>query len=282
MITVITQTALIIVMKTKLNFYKQFLENIHRSFAYYNFLRPYFEYLEAEKLDFFALTKDDFTKYFTVKKYQSNSINNLIKASRDFCRYQNITDHVCFQVKLLKPEKRIRQYIHEEDIKKAIKYIATYNDNLNVQKIETVLYFLLYTGCRKSEVLNLKRDKFNFEKNNVQIYEQKLKREKIIPFPSKFAPKLQDYFRSDREQINAFNMTEAQIDDLFGRIMSKYLGKHLSPHMLRHGSAKYLLNKGIELTCLQKILGHSDIKTTMIYAEADEREIEKNYRKSLG
>lgn len=268
-------------MKTKLELYKQYLSNIHRSQVYYNFLRPMAVYLEKENLNFDTLTKDDFTKYFTIKKYSLNSINNLIKACRDFCKYQNTTKHVCFEVKLLEVEHRQRQYMYEDDLQKAIKYLATYNSRIDMQKVEVILYFLLYTGCRKSEILNLKRSKFNFEDNSVLIYEEKLNKEKIIPFPANFADKIKTFFTNKEEKENAFNITLAEINYLF-RVISKRLGKHLSPHMLRHGSAKWMLSKGIPLTCLQKILGHTSINTTMIYAESDQKDIERNYREKIG
>jgi integrase/recombinase XerD len=269
-------------MKTKLEAYKLYLINIHRALTYYNFLRPFFNYLEKENIDFMTMTKDQLANYFTIRKFSANSINNLIKAGKDFCRYLGLKEHICFEMKQLDVEKKLRNYLTEDDIKKAIKYIATYNGRLDVNKIECVLYFILFTTVRKSEILNLKREKFNFENNTVKIYEKKLKQEKNIPFPVKFSEQLQLYFKSEDENTNAFNITKSQVDYLFRIVIAKYLGKKVSPHMLRHGSAKYLLGQGIPITCLQKIMGHSNITTTLIYAEADEKEIERNYREKVG
>ena len=265
-----------------LNQYKTYLINTKCCLTYYNYLRPLFAYLEEQKLEFTVITKDQLANYFTVKNYKPASINKLIGACHNYCKYNNITTHASFEIKSLDVGHKQRKYMTEDDIKQSLKYISTYNNKLNMQKVEAILYFMLYTAVRKSEIFNLKRDKFNFKENTVQIYEKKLKKEKTIPFPGKFAAKLQNYFGSEEEKENAFNINEAWLNDLFRRILSNYLGKHLSPHMLRHGGAKFLLKNGISLPAVQWILGHANIKTTMIYAVSDEEQVLEIYRKNLG
>ena len=56
---------------------------------------------------------------------------------------------------------------------------------------------------------------------------------------------------------------------------------HVTPHRLRHTLATRLLNAGMDITRIQKLLGHEQVNTTMIYARVHDHTVESDYRQAM-
>jgi integrase/recombinase XerD len=271
-----------IMMKEKLINYKNYLINIRRSLVNYNYLRPFFNYLEDNKIDFYKLTKDELANYFKVKNYKPKAINSVLTAGRDFCKYENITEHASFQIKLLEVEVRERQYITYEELLNGIKQYATYSTRgMNSMKCSVVLKFMFFTSIRKGELLTLTRDKVDLTNCSALIWGQKDKAERIVYFPDNFVKELTDYFNSEPEEKNAFNITLMELNHLVKKI-GKYINKKISPHSLRHAGAKYMVTKNVSPITMQRIMGHNSLTTTLIYCKIDDKQAQDIYRKQIG
>ena len=55
----------------------------------------------------------------------------------------------------------------------------------------------------------------------------------------------------------------------------------MTPHRLRHTLATRLLNSGMDITRIQKLLGHEQVNTTMIYARVQDQTVETDYRQAM-
>jgi site-specific recombinase XerD len=270
-------------MKEQLEIYKTYLLNIKRSLVYYNYLVPFFEYLQEKNLIFETLTKEQLAQYFSDKSYSPNSINNVIKTCRDYSKFLKLEKHSAFEIRLLEIEQRLPRYITYEELLKGIKYYSTYNvRGMSTVKCNAILKFLFFTGIRKGELLGLRREKIDLVNCSVAIWGKKDKTERTVYFPDKIIKDLTDYFNSEPEEINnAFSITLSEINYLSKKI-GKYLNKNISTHIFRHSSATYMMKNNVSPLVMQRILGHSSLQTTLIYANPDDKMAQEIYKKQIG
>jgi len=268
-------------MNTQLETYKTYLINIKRSLVYYNYLIGLAEYLEEKNLTFETLTKELLAQYFTDKSYSPNSINNVIKSCRDFSKFLKIEKHPSFEIKMLEVMSKERQYMTYEELEKGIKYYATYSQRgMSANKCSVILKFCFFTSIRKSELFTLTRDKIDLTNCSALVLGIKDKAERLVYFPNSFIKELVDYFNSELEDINAFNITLSEFNYLTRKI-GKYINKKVTPHTFRHSGGKYMVKKNINPLTMQRIMGHNSLQTTLIYCAIDDKQAEENYHEQI-
>ncbi|RAL57556.1 hypothetical protein BLD25_02790 [Candidatus Gracilibacteria bacterium GN02-872] len=128
----------------------------------------------------------------------------------------------------------------------------------------------LYTGLRRNELLELKRE--NISENKIFVSSGKGDKDRSIYIPDHFYQKLLEYmkvtayvsdflFFSQRRE----KLSESGIKKIFDEIKKKSGIKVLHPHRLRHTYASRLLEQGIDLAVVRDQMGHTNISTTNRY-----------------
>lgn len=139
-----------------------------------------------------------------------------------------------------------------------------------------VLELLFATGIRVSELCALQCSDVRLDEGEIKIYGKGAK-ERFVQIANPEVLKALRFYLEQYKDIIAQAGTffvnrlhKPLSDQSVRRIIKKYsdlagVEKHITPHMFRHSFATLLLDEGVDIRYIQRLLGHSSIVTTQIY-----------------
>ncbi|WP_339159328.1 tyrosine-type recombinase/integrase [Methylobacterium bullatum] len=140
-------------------------------------------------------------------------------------------------------------------------------------EIETLCLMLVWTGCRISEALTLSMADLDVEGGMVSVHCLKKRRPGIVrevPVPLAFLAQVRQVHGDGLPEGRLWPIARCtawrQVKDVM--IAARVGATAASPKGLRHGFGVHALRSGVPLNLLQRWLGHADIATTAIYADA--------------
>jgi site-specific recombinase XerD len=157
-------------------------------------------------------------------------------------------------------------------------------------RLENACFFVLaHTGLRASELLDLRQQDVDLPGGRLWMRAGKGGRDRVVYLSETARLALQRYLVGSSLPPTAPVFTHPD-----GRSLGYgWLYQHLlqlgqaaevvqvTPHRLRHTLATRLLNVGMEITRIQKLLGHEHVDTTMIYARVHDATVEADYRQAM-
>jgi len=149
----------------------------------------------------------------------------------------------------------------------------------------TILMTLYSTGMRRSELCHLRPEDIDKERMVVRIRQGKGGKDREVPLSPKLYEQLRTYYRSVRRR-NGWLFPSVQTRRPDQPITQKTvwhacreatqragITKAVHPHTLRHSFATHLFDSGAELPVIQTLLGHSDLRDTMVYLHLATRKL---------
>lgn len=251
--------------------YNNILKIYKQSLKYFNYsehtVRIYVHYvtrfLEYTRKYPQHLVASDFSDYLKTYNFSSISQQNQIISSIKFF-YEKTLKKKYYKIDFARPhrEKHLPQIIDKDKLLYSISLI----ENLKHKAIISIAYSV---GLRVSEVINLKIDDVDSKRMIIHINNAKGRKDRIVPLSQNILELLRTYFKQYRPMLFLFNgQNSSQYSAVScNNIVKKYIGKNYHFHLLRHSCFTHLLENGTDCRVIQKIAGHSNIKTTEGYMQ---------------
>jgi integrase/recombinase XerD len=136
-----------------------------------------------------------------------------------------------------------------------------------------LLAFAYAGGLRMNELRLLKISDVDMNRKQIHIRQGKGKKDRYVMLSHCIALRFHNYLEEVKPVLYLFEgltagepMGERSIQYVINEALQKTnIKKHVSMHTLRHSFATHLLEDGIDIHSIQRLLGHSDMRTTMVY-----------------
>ena len=128
-------------------------------------------------------------------------------------------------------------------------------------------------GLRMNELRMLKISDVDLDRKQIHVRQGKGKKDRYVVLANLIASKFQFYLGQLKPKVYVFEgqtpgepMGERSVQYVINEALQKTeIKKSVSMHTLRHSFATHLLEDGVDLHSIQRLLGHSDIRTTLVY-----------------
>lgn len=236
------------------------------------------------------ITTDEIRSYLA--KYQEKSgcskttVDNIRRNISSFFSWLEEEDYI-----LKSPMKRIHKIKTVQPVKETIsdELIERLRDACLCKRDLAMVDLLYSTGIRVGELVRLNIDDISFEERECVVFGKGDKERKVY-FDAKAKLHLQDYLKERNDDNPALFVTldaphqRLKISGVEIRI--RRLGRSINaekihPHKFRRTMATRAIDKGMPIEQVQKILGHSQIDTTMQYAMVNQSNVKNAHRKYI-
>ena len=198
------------------------------------------------------------------------TIDNVRRNISSFFSWLEEEDYI-----LKSPMKRIHKIKTKTVVKSVIsdEGIEKLRDNCNEKRDLAIIDLLYSTGIRVGELVNLNIDDIDFEGRECIVY-GKGDKERRVYFDAKAKVHLKEYIDNRTDNNNALFVTLRNLG-------KKLALERIHPHKFRRSMATRAIDKGMPIEQVQKLLGHSQIDTTMQYAMVNQNNVKTAHQKYM-
>jgi site-specific recombinase XerD len=201
-----------------------------------------------------------------VRKASWSAFNQAVCGLRFLYRVTLPRPWVVQQVPFGKRPKRLPTVLGSEEVSQLLACVP-------LLKHRTILLTLYAAGLRLSEASHLRLADIHGPRMQIHITNGKGRKERLVPISPRLLHELREYWKADRpcnylfpgktEDVPLSSATVQKACKLAAALAG--IHKLVTPHTLRHSYATGLLEAGVDLLTISRLLGHSSFITTMVY-----------------
>ena len=236
------------------------------------------------------ITTEEIRNYLVQYQKRNNcsrvTIDNIRRNISSFFSWLEEEDHILkspmHRIHKIKTKKQVKEVISDEAIE-------ILRDNCICHRDLAIIDFLYSTGIRVGELVKLNISDINFEERECIVFGKGDKERKVY-FDAKAKLHLQAYINTRNDTNPALFVTldkpHVRLKISGVEIRLRQLGKRLNleriyPHKFRRTVATRAIDKGMPIEQVQRLLGHSQIDTTMQYAIVNQNNVKTSHRKYI-
>ncbi|MEB3316000.1 MAG: site-specific integrase [Candidatus Melainabacteria bacterium] len=185
-------------------------------------------------------------------------------------------------IKIKRTISRVIDTLSLDDLNKALGTIETLSTNrVNKEIMKSLFIFAFYTALRASEIINLEITDIDLKADRLLVRQGKGNKDRYVGINRELKPHLESYLneiRPESKSLKAFLLSDGReftLDRIEKRV--KYIFKKTGLkgllHAFRRGSLTYYAARGVPLSHLQIVAGHSSVNTTASYVNHKVQEV---------
>ena len=219
----------------------------------------------------------DYLQYcYETLKLSENTLHSRINALKFY--YEQVLKRENFFWEIPRPKKpfQIPNFFNQDEI------VAILKSTVNL-KHKTMLMLAYSSGLRVSEAVSIKTRNIDSKRMCIKIEQGKGKKDRMVMLSPLLLIMLREYwkiYKTDKTgflfegQIKGTAYSSRSLQEVLTTAKKKAgILKPGSIHALRHSFATHLLDKGTDISMIQKLLGHNDINTTLRYLHTSNKDL---------
>lgn len=245
--------------------------------SYTGSFAPFLQHFGGENLVTLTTTQvNEYIAKIALKNVSESLLHNEINAIKFyFAKVIFRTDFKLDEIQRPKKSHTLPKLLTIQEVDRLLRAL----DNL---KHLALLYALYSAGIRLQELLNITINDIFWERNQIMIKGGKGKKDRMVMLSQVLKEVLVFYFDSYQPQYYLFegqdghsSYSPRSVQQVVKQAARKAgITRVVTPHVLRHCFATHMLDNGTDVRFIQELLGHKDIKTTLIYTHVTNTKIE--------